>query len=167
MEDGEGGGGGGGDSPPRSGKVYVRAEGKKKNIILSDSIKCHSITLHKKMIYLREVRRHITNSHHIYQLSQISNLAHLISFFSPPLSAGAEDGKDEWVDMGLEGEGEGEGESSDEDEQMGFVHKQPLVATGMAATLALLKGSGERDEKEERGGVARHRLCSVYMISPP
>ena len=39
MEDGEGGGGGGGgDSPPRSGKVYVRAEGKKKNIILSDSI---------------------------------------------------------------------------------------------------------------------------------
>lgn len=25
---------------------------------------------------------------------------------------------------------------------MGFVHKQPLVATGMAATLALLKGTG-------------------------
>ena len=37
-----------------------------------------------------------------------------------------------------------EAEDSDdqEDDQMGFVHKQPLVATGMAATLALLKGSG-------------------------
>ena len=53
--------------------------------------------------------------------------------------------------MGLEGkeDGEGEGESSDEDDQMAFVHKQPLVATGMAATLALLKGSGERDEEKE------------------
>lgn len=35
-----------------------------------------------------------------------------------------------------------EEEESDEDDQMGFVHKQPLVATGMAATLALLKGTG-------------------------
>ena len=47
------------------------------------------------------------------------------------------DGKDEWVNMDLDEE-----EESDEDDQMGFVHKQPLVATGMAATLALLKGTG-------------------------
>ena len=59
------------------------------------------------------------------------------------------DGKDEWVDMG--DEQEGDGESSDEDDQMGFLHKQPLVATGMAATLALLKGSGERDEQCDKG----------------
>ena len=45
MEDGEGDGGGG-DSPPRSGKVYVRAEGKEKSIILSDSLICHSFALH-------------------------------------------------------------------------------------------------------------------------
>jgi hypothetical protein len=47
------------------------------------------------------------------------------------------DGNVEWVNMDLDEE-----EESDEDDQMGFVHKQPLVATGMAATLALLKGTG-------------------------
>ena len=57
---------------------------------------------------------------------------------------GEGNGADEWVNMDLEREGDGE-EESDDDEQMGFVHKQPLVATGMAATLALLKGSGERE----------------------
>lgn len=57
---------------------------------------------------------------------------------------GEGNGADEWVNMDLEREGDGE-EESDEDEQMGFVHKQPLVATGMAATLALLKGSGEKE----------------------
>ena len=58
---------------------------------------------------------------------------------------GEGNGADEWVNMDLEREGDGDEEESDEDEQMGFVHKQPLVATGMAATLALLKGSGEAE----------------------
>ena len=49
------------------------------------------------------------------------------------------EGKDEWVNMDLD---EAEDSDDQEDDQMGFVHKQPLVATGMAATLALLKGSG-------------------------
>ena len=50
------------------------------------------------------------------------------------------EGKDEWVNMDLD---EAEDSDDQEDDQMGFVHKQPLVATGMAATLALLKGSGQ------------------------
>ena len=81
----------------------------------------------------------------------------------PLVSLGAVDGKDEWVDMGLEGkEGEGEGESSDEDDQMAFVHKQPLVATGMAATLALLKGSGERDEMRKRSSSRAQNTPPVH-----
>ena len=50
------------------------------------------------------------------------------------------EGKDEWVNMDLD---DAEDSDDQEDDQMGFVHKQPLVATGMAATLALLKGSGQ------------------------
>ena len=62
--------------------------------------------------------------------------------FSPFLLPflGAVDGRDEWVNMDMAEESEDDG---DNDDQMGFVHNQPLVATGMAATLALLKGSGE------------------------
>ena len=64
---------------------------------------------------------------------------------------GAGDGDNsEWVNMDVDEE-----EESDEDDQMGFVHKQPLVATGMAATLALLKGSGELGKSEELAGRAK------------
>lgn len=41
------------------------------------------------------------------------------------------------------------------DAQLDFVHDQPLVAKGMAATLALLKGSGELKQREELAGRAK------------
>jgi U4/U6.U5 tri-snRNP-associated protein 1 len=41
------------------------------------------------------------------------------------------------------------------DEQLSFVHQQPLVAKGMAATLALLKDSGELKKTEELAGRAK------------
>ena len=62
------------------------------------------------------------------------------------------------------GEGEGEGDEDEEgagaggdemeDDQLAFVHKQPLVASGMAATLALLKGTGELGKKDDLAGRA-------------
>jgi hypothetical protein len=41
------------------------------------------------------------------------------------------------------------------DEQLDFVHRQPLVGKGMAATLALLKGSGELKKVEQLAGRAK------------
>jgi U4/U6.U5 tri-snRNP-associated protein 1 len=41
------------------------------------------------------------------------------------------------------------------DDQLGFVHRQPLVAQGMAATLALLKGSGELRKADQLAGRAK------------
>ncbi len=38
------------------------------------------------------------------------------------------------------------------DEQLGFVHRQPLVGKGMAATLALLKGTGELKKSDQLAG---------------
>ena len=52
---------------------------------------------------------------------------------------------------GEEGDGE---EDEEEDDQLEF-HHQPLVARGMAATLALLKSSGELHQKEELAGRAK------------
>ena len=49
---------------------------------------------------------------------------------------------------------EGDGEEEEEDDQLEF-HHQPLVARGMAATLALLKSSGELHQKEELAGRAK------------
>lgn len=54
---------------------------------------------------------------------------------------GSEDGSD---GAGLEG-----------DDQLGFVHRQPLVAQSMAATLALLKGTGDLRKTEELAGRAK------------
>lgn len=48
-----------------------------------------------------------------------------------------------------------EEEEEEDDEQMGFLHRQPIVARGMAATLALLKGSGELAPKDELVGRAK------------
>jgi len=45
-----------------------------------------------------------------------------------------------------------EDEEEEEDEQMGFLHRQPLVAKGVAATLAMLKGSGDLVKKDELAG---------------
>lgn len=49
-----------------------------------------------------------------------------------------------------EGEGDGDG-----DEQLDFVRRQPLVGKGMAATLALLKGSGELKKTDQLAGRAK------------
>jgi len=46
-------------------------------------------------------------------------------------------------------------EDAEDDEQMAFVHRQPLVAKGMAATLALLQGSGELRKSDELAGRAK------------
>ena len=42
-----------------------------------------------------------------------------------------------------------------DDEQLAFVHRQPLASKGMAATLALLKGSGELKKSDELAGRAK------------
>jgi U4/U6.U5 tri-snRNP-associated protein 1 len=55
-------------------------------------------------------------------------------------------------DMGGDGDVEGEGE---EDNQLDFIQNQPLVRSGMAATLALLKGSGDLKQKQELSGRAK------------
>lgn len=60
-------------------------------------------------------------------------------------------------------EGEEDEDDSDEDgddeevddEQMAFLHKQPLFAKGLAATLALLKDSGELNKPKQQAGRAR------------
>ncbi len=51
----------------------------------------------------------------------------------------------------------GSDEDSEDDDQMAFLHRQPLVAKGMAATLALLKGSGELKTTEALAGRAKDR----------
>jgi hypothetical protein len=54
------------------------------------------------------------------------------------------------------GSDDGSGEGDDVgDDQLGFVHRQPLVAQGMAATLALLKGSGELRKADQLAGRAK------------
>jgi U4/U6.U5 tri-snRNP-associated protein 1 len=48
-----------------------------------------------------------------------------------------------------------EEQEEETDEQMAFLHRQPLVAQGMAATLQLLKGSGDLKNKQELAGRAK------------
>jgi U4/U6.U5 tri-snRNP-associated protein 1 len=60
-------------------------------------------------------------------------------------ASGAETGSDD---------GSGDGDDVGDD-QLGFVHRQPLVAQGMAATLALLKGSGELRKADQLAGRAK------------
>ncbi|CAM9585293.1 unnamed protein product, partial [Choristocarpus tenellus] len=71
---------------------------------------------------------------------------------------GGEEEEEEEVDEeDLELMAEG-AEDSDDDEQacsLGFVHKQPLVKSGMAATLALLRPSGDLVDKFHRAGRAK------------
>eukprot|EP01041_Mallomonas_annulata_P000463 gene463-862_t len=50
------------------------------------------------------------------------------------------------------GEDDEDDEEEEDDEQLAFVHKQPLVASGMAATLALLKTSGDLTKKDALAG---------------
>lgn len=50
---------------------------------------------------------------------------------------------------------EKKGNRKEEDEDLDFVHRQPLVSSGMAATLALLKGTGELRAKEKLAGRAK------------
>jgi U4/U6.U5 tri-snRNP-associated protein 1 len=69
-------------------------------------------------------------------------------------------GGSEEVRVEQEGEDEEEEDQAEEeeeetDEQMAFLHRQPLVAQGMAATLQLLKGSGDLKNKQELAGRAK------------
>jgi U4/U6.U5 tri-snRNP-associated protein 1 len=60
----------------------------------------------------------------------------------------------EGSDMEVDDDDE-DGEGEEGDDQLGFVHRQPLVGKGMAATLALLKGSGELKKVEQLAGRAK------------
>jgi U4/U6.U5 tri-snRNP-associated protein 1 len=56
-------------------------------------------------------------------------------------------------------------DDEDNDDQLGFIHDQPLVARGMAATLNLLKGTGELKRQQQMVGRAndeREGLGSLY-----
>jgi U4/U6.U5 tri-snRNP-associated protein 1 len=61
-----------------------------------------------------------------------------------------------WEDL-TEDDDEAANEDLDaiEDEQLAFLHKQPLVSKGMAATLELLKSSGELNRSNELAGRAK------------
>jgi hypothetical protein len=48
-----------------------------------------------------------------------------------------------------EGDGGGEDGGVHGDAQMGFMHRQPLAKSGMAATLGLLHASGDLNRKDE------------------
>jgi len=48
-----------------------------------------------------------------------------------------------------------EEEQEENEEEIEFMHKQPLVRTGMAATLALLSGTGELKSSEGLAGRAK------------
>jgi hypothetical protein len=52
-------------------------------------------------------------------------------------------------------EDEADSQDGEGDEQLDFVHRQPLVGKGMAATLALLKGSGELKKTDQLAGRAK------------
>lgn len=58
-------------------------------------------------------------------------------------SSDDEGNNDEFDGRGGKNNGAEDDDDDSDDSQMGFLHRQPLVASGMAATLALLKGSGE------------------------
>ena len=66
-----------------------------------------------------------------------------------------EDEDEEYYEEENEVDGNNDNEEEVVDEQLGFLHKQPLVATGMAATLQLLKGTGDLQTKEELAGRAK------------
>jgi len=68
--------------------------------------------------------------------------------------AGISDMEDSDMDVDNDG-GEDDGSDAEDDDQLGFVHRQPLVGKGMAATLALLKGSGELKRTEQLAGRAK------------
>lgn len=63
------------------------------------------------------------------------------------------DEDDEWAaidrDVPMDVDGN---EKEDDDDDLEFVHRQPLVGSSMAATLALLKGSGELGKAQQLAG---------------
>ncbi|CAM9677822.1 unnamed protein product, partial [Phaeothamnion confervicola] len=58
------------------------------------------------------------------------------------------------LEAGEAGDGEGGSDTSD-DEQLGFVHKQPLAAAGMAGALKLLSQTGDLRDRSAPSGRAR------------
>ncbi len=73
-----------------------------------------------------------------------------------PAAAAAEDISDVFGVSESKEEGEDSDQSEDGgDDQMAFVHRQPLVARGMAATLSLLKSTGELKKSDELAGRAK------------
>ena len=75
--------------------------------------------------------------------------------------------EDNWEGMDTVNDNNDDDDDDDEDndDQLGFIHDQPLVARGMAATLNLLKGTGELKRQQEMVGRAndeREGLGSLY-----
>ena len=60
-----------------------------------------------------------------------------------------------WDDLTDDDEAEQPESEVVDDEQLAFLHKQPLVSKGMAATLELLKSSGELNRTNELAGRAK------------
>lgn len=52
-------------------------------------------------------------------------------------------------------EGDADAQDDQEEDALDFVHRQPLVGKGMAATLALLKGTGELKKSDQLAGRAK------------
>ena len=77
-----------------------------------------------------------------------------------------EDNDDNWEEMEIDNKNDdNDDDDSDNDDQLGFIHDQPLVARGMAATLNLLKGTGELKRQQQMVGRAndeREGLGSLY-----
>jgi U4/U6.U5 tri-snRNP-associated protein 1 len=66
-----------------------------------------------------------------------------------------EDNDDNWEEMEIDNNNDdNDDDVSDNDDQLGFIHDQPLVARGMAATLNLLKGTGELKRQQTAVGRA-------------
>jgi U4/U6.U5 tri-snRNP-associated protein 1 len=66
-----------------------------------------------------------------------------------------EDNDDNWEEMEIDNKNDdNDDDVSDNDDQLGFIHDQPLVARGMAATLNLLKGTGELKRQQTAVGRA-------------
>lgn len=69
--------------------------------------------------------------------------------------AGLSDMEDSDMDVSDDEDANSQNGDADGDEQLDFVHRQPLVGKGMAATLALLKGTGELKKNEQLAGRAK------------
>jgi len=102
----------------------------------------------------------------IQRATASSKLKHTESNDNMDIEGGAVIDED-WEAMDQENDNE---QDEVEDDQLGFIHDQPLVARSMAATLNLLKGTGELKKQQELVGRAndeREGLGSLYDNGAP